>query len=86
MPGIGSGYGDGSAPRSPAAATAALAKHPLWVEQLKRKYTFTENALDILLRETGKVYVAVLVDAGVCKNTSQREEAFPAFAEHVNRI
>ena len=54
--------------------------------RLKQAYTFTqENALDILLQETGKVFAAVLEDAGVYKNTPAGKEAFRRFAAWVNQ-
>ena len=66
--------------------TGDLEKHAAWVAGLKEKYTFTaENALDILLQETGRVFAAVLEDAGVYKNTSAGKEAFLKFVEHVNQ-
>ena len=49
-------------------------------------HTFTaENALDILLQETGKVFAAVLEDAGVYKNDEQGKAAFLAFVDCVNQ-
>ncbi len=63
-----------------------LSKHGPWVEELKKQYTFTpENALDILLRETGRVFTQVLEDAGVYKQTPQGQQAFLDFVEEVNR-
>ena len=68
------------------AADEALNKHADWVEELKKQYTFTaENALEILMQETGKVFAAVLEDAGVYKNTEAGREAFLRFVEEVNR-
>jgi len=67
------------------AADEVLSKHAQWVEQLKKQYTFTaENALDIILQETGKVFAAVLEDAGVYKNTAEGKAAFLKFIDHVN--
>ena len=67
-------------------ADEALSKHADWLAELKEKYTFTaENALDILLQETGKVFAAVLEDAGVYKNTCEGRAAFLRFADHVNQ-
>lgn len=67
------------------AADEVLAKHALWVEELKKTYSFTEeNALDIILQETGRVFAAVLEDAGVYKNTDEGKAAFLKFVEHVN--
>ena len=66
--------------------TGELEKHAAWVAGLKAQHTFTaENALDILLQETGKVFAAVLEDAGVYKNTPEGKAAFQAFVDHVNQ-
>ncbi len=68
------------------ASDEALSKHAAWVEELKKSYTFTEeNALDIILLETGKVFAAVLEDAGVYKNTEAGKAAFLKFVEFVNQ-
>ena len=62
-----------------------LSKHADWVEGLKKEYAFSsDNALDILLQETGKVFAAVLEDAGVYKCTEEGRQAFRKFIEHVN--
>ena len=62
-----------------------LCKHADWVEELKKQYTFTpENAMDIILQETGKVCAAVLEDAGVYKNTEDGRAAFLRFVDAVN--
>jgi UDPglucose--hexose-1-phosphate uridylyltransferase len=62
-----------------------LAKHGPWVDELKETYTFTaENATDIILQETGKVFAAVLEDAGVYKNTPEGRAAFLRFLAHLN--
>ena len=67
-------------------ADEALSKHADWLAELKEKYTFTaENALDIILQETGKVFAAVLEDAGVYKNTCEGRAAFLRFVDHVNQ-
>ena len=68
------------------AGDAVLGKHADWVEELKKQYTFTEhNALDIILQETGKVFAAVLEDAGVYKNTPEGREAFRKFVNYIDR-
>ncbi|MGM9589964.1 MAG: UDP-glucose--hexose-1-phosphate uridylyltransferase [Faecousia sp.] len=68
-------------------AEERLSKHGAWVEELKKSYTFTEeNALDILLQETGRVFAAVLEDAGVYKNTPAGRSAFARFVDAVNRM
>jgi UDPglucose--hexose-1-phosphate uridylyltransferase len=63
-----------------------LSKHAEWLSELKKEYTFTEeNAMDIILKETGKVFAEVLEDAGVYKNTAEGEEAFLRFINEVNK-
>ncbi len=62
-----------------------LSKHAQWVEELKKRYTFTaDNALNIVLQETGKVFTEVLEDAGVYKNTPEGRKAFLRFVDTVN--
>ena len=62
-----------------------LSKHAAWTAKLQQEHTFTaENALDILMQETGKVFSAVLEDAGIYKNTPAGKEAFHRFIDHVN--
>ena len=67
------------------AGHASLDKHAPWVERLKKQYVFTEeNALPILLQETGRVFAAVLEDAGVYKSSQAGRAAFLKFVEAVN--
>ena len=62
-----------------------LSKHAVWLRGLKEKYSFTyENALDIILKETGKVFAAVLEDAGVYKRDEAGQAAFMKFVDKVN--
>ncbi|MBE6933457.1 MAG: UDP-glucose--hexose-1-phosphate uridylyltransferase [Ruminococcaceae bacterium] len=64
---------------------AALEKHADWVAEMKKTNAFTkENALDILLQETGRVFAAVLEDAGVYKHDENGREAFLRFIDAVN--
>ncbi len=66
-------------------ADPVLSKHAPWVAELKKQYAFTaENALDLLLQETGRVFSQVLEDAGVYKNTPEGMENFLKFVETVN--
>jgi UDPglucose--hexose-1-phosphate uridylyltransferase len=66
-------------------ADPVLAKHASWVAELKQRRTFTaENALEILLEETGRVFSAVLEDAGVYKCTPAGRERFLEFVKAVN--
>ena len=68
-------------------ADPVLSKHADWVAELKNQYIFTQdNALEILLQETGKVFSAVLEDAGVYKNTPAGREAFLRFVDAVNAM
>ena len=63
-----------------------LGKHADWCRELKKRYRFTpENALEILMQETGRVFTQVLEDAGVYKRTEQGQRAFLRFVEEVNR-
>ena len=67
-------------------ADPVQAKHADWVDGLKKQYTFTaDNALDILLQETGKVFAQVLEDAGVYKRTEDGREGFLKFVDTVNQ-
>ena len=67
------------------AANEVLCKHLCWVTELKKRYTFTkETALDILLKETGRVFTEVLEDAGVYKNMPEGRRAFLKFVDAVN--
>ena len=63
-----------------------LSKHADWVDMLKARYVFTQkNAMEILLKETGRVFAEVLEDAGVYKNTPEGKAAFLRFADAVNK-
>ena len=65
-------------------ADPVLGKHTDWCAELRRKYTFTAgNAMEILRSETGRVFTAVLEDAGVYKCTPQGRAAFLKFVERV---
>ena len=67
-------------------ADEVLAKHADWVDGLKQRYTFTpENAMDILMKETGRVFSEVLEDAGVYKCTPEGRAGFLDFIREVNR-
>ena len=69
------------------AADEVLRKHADWVEELKQRYTFTaDNAMDIILQETGSVFAGVLEDAGVYKRTAEGQAAFLAFIDAVNAM
>ena len=69
------------------AADEVLGKHAPWVEKLKKQYEFTaENALEILLQETGKVFSEVLEDAGVYKCDPQGRAAFLQFVAYTNAM
>ena len=67
------------------AADEVLGKHAAWVAELKTRHSFTaENAMDIVLQETGRVFAEVLEDAGVYKCTAEGREAFLRFIAFVN--
>ena len=66
-------------------ADPALAPHADWVAEIKTRKTFTaENAMDILLEETGKVFSDVLEDAGVYKCDEAGRAAFMRFVDAVS--
>lgn len=65
-------------------ADPVLGEHTDWCAELRKKYTFTaDNAMEILRSETGRVFTAVLEDAGVYKCTPQGRAAFLKFVERV---
>lgn len=67
-------------------ADEELARHADWVDDMKKRYTFTEdNAEEILQRETGSVFMHVLECASVYKRTAEGQAAFMRFVEYVNR-
>ena len=69
------------------AGDPVLGKHDAWCEELKKKYPFTpENAMDILMQETGRVFTEVLEDAGVYKRTEEGQKAFLGFVDYVNQV
>ncbi len=62
-----------------------LEKHADWVEEIAARETFTEeNTMDILLKETGRVFSEVLEDAGVFKCTEEGRVFFMDFIREVN--
>ena len=64
-----------------------VAKHADWVDGLRKQHTFTkENTRDILLQETGKVFIGVLEDAGVFKRSDEGRREFLDFVDAVNHI
>ena len=66
-------------------ADPALAPHADWVAEIKTRKTFTaENAMNILLEETGKVFSDVLEDAGVYKCDEAGRAAFMRFVDAVS--
>ena len=66
-------------------ADPVQSKHADWVEELKKRYIFTEeNAMPTLMQETGRVFTQVLEDAGVFKVTPQGRDAFVRFIDSVN--
>ena len=63
-----------------------LLKHAPWVEELKSKYTFTEENISAVLKvEVGKVFAKVLEHAGVYKRTPEGAAAFNRFVDYVNQ-
>jgi len=65
-------------------ADERIEKHAAWVAAFADRYTFTEeNVVEILQKEIGKTFEAVLEDAGVYKCTPEGREAFVRFIEQV---
>ncbi|MBO4693905.1 MAG: UDP-glucose--hexose-1-phosphate uridylyltransferase [Clostridia bacterium] len=61
-----------------------LCKHADWADELKKKYNFNEsNAAEILKKEIGIVFSAVLYDAGVFKRNDEGQKAFLRFVSQV---
>ena len=68
-------------------ADPLTASHADWAEELKTRYTFTEeNTAEILRREVGAVFLQVLCDAGVYKRDAAGQAAFLRFVNYVNHI
>ena len=58
--------------------------HGPWAEKLARKHDFSrEDAYQVVLAETGRVFAEVLEDAGVYKRTPEGKRAFIRFLEAV---
>lgn len=61
-------------------ADERICKHADWAEELKTRYTFTEdNAMDIVQKEVGIVFSKVLEHAGVYKRSEEGKKAFLKF-------
>lgn len=64
---------------------ADVEKHADWAEELLKRYSFTaDNADEILKKEIGAVFSRVLEDAGVYKCTDEGRKAFDRFIAAVN--
>jgi UDPglucose--hexose-1-phosphate uridylyltransferase len=58
--------------------------HAQWAEQFSQNYTITaENAMDIVLKETGLVFAQVLEHAGVYARTEEGKAAFLRFLHSI---
>ena len=57
-----------------------IEKHLVWLDSFKNNYQLNEsNVLDVIEKEIGKVFVKVLEDAGVYKQTDKGIEHFKKF-------
>ena len=66
-------------------ADAVLEKHAAWIDEVRQRREFTEeNVMDVLLEEVGRVFAAVLEDAGVYKCSDEGRKQFMAFVDAVN--
>ena len=62
-----------------------LEKHGPWVEEMRAKYTFTEEtAAEIIRNEVGQIFARCLEHAGVFRRDEAGRTAFLRFAEYVN--
>ncbi len=62
-----------------------LEKHADWVEEIQTRTSMNrDNAMEVLMQETGRVFAGVLEDAGVYKCTGQGREQFLRFIDAVN--
>ena len=69
------------------ASDPVLSKHAQWIQKLQQIHTFTkENAMEILMQETGRVFAGVLEDAGIYKNDDAGRAGFGRFIEYVNQL
>ena len=58
--------------------------HADWAEQIAANHHITsENAMDVIKEETGKVFAKVLEQAGVYARTAEGKEAFLRFVRQV---
>lgn len=63
----------------------SIAKHADWALELNKKYSFTEeNADEILRQEIGAVFARVLEHCGVFKRSREGKEAFLRFVDSIN--
>ena len=64
----------------------SLASHAEWLDELRQKYNdFTEENVDRILQdEIGLIFMHVLEDCGIYKNTDEGHKAFMRFIGHVN--
>lgn len=65
-------------------ADERIAKHSEWAEMIKNKYEITENnCIDILQKEIGIVFTAILEQCGVFERTEKGKEQFIKFMNSV---
>ena len=62
-------------------------KHFAFSEEIKRKYSSItkENIREILQKEVGRVFLEVLRDAGLFKDTEEGREGFRRFVQSLER-
>ena len=66
----------------------ALASHAAWLDGIRQKYSgFSDDNVDGILRnEIGLVFMQVLEDCGIYKNTDEGHKAFMRFIGHINSM
>lgn len=66
-------------------ADERIAKHAEWAEMIKEKYTLTaDNCEELLKKEIGIVFTAILAQCGVYERTDEGKRQFIRFMESVN--
>ena len=65
-------------------ADERISKHAEWAEMIKEKYEITEeNCMEILQKEIGIVFAAILQQCGVFERTEEGQKQFVKFLNSV---
>ena len=82
-----SALGDAIVKKEDISKHPVLMKHFAFSEGIKRKYSSItkENIREILQKEVGRVFLEVLRDAGIFKDTEEGREGFRRFVQSLER-